>query len=157
MTMENERKTVWYLEPYVWLVISFPLTAVVAGIITIIFAVNSNDGLVTDDYYKRGLAINRVLERDQMASQYQLQATLDIIRGNPFVKVMLTGNREFIYPEKITVRFLHPTRKGLDRQLVLDRIDDGNYRGSAPALVNGKWYVSIEAQDWRLLKEYTVR
>lgn len=157
MNMENERKSVWYLEPYVWLVISFPLTAVVAGIITIILAVNSNDGLVTDDYYKRGLAINRVLERDQVASQYQLQATLDIIRGNPFVKVMLTGNREFIYPENITVKFLHPTRKGLDQQLVLNRVDGGNYQGLTPALVDGKWYVSIEAQDWRLLNEYTVR
>lgn len=157
MTMEHERKSVWYLEPYVWLVISFPLTAVVAGIITVILAVNSNDGLVTDDYYKRGLAINRVLERDQVALQYQLQATLDIIRGNPFVKVMLTGNREFIYPENITVKFLHPTRKGLDQQLVLNRIGGGNYQGLTPALVDGKWYVSIEAQDWRLLNEYTVR
>lgn len=61
----------WHKEHYVWLIIFFPMLAVIAGIVITILAVQSNDSLVVDDYYKQGLEINRVLERDQSALEYQ--------------------------------------------------------------------------------------
>ena len=48
----------WYAEPWVWLLIALPMTAVIGGMITIYLAVTTSDGLVVDDYYKRGKAIN---------------------------------------------------------------------------------------------------
>ena len=58
---------VWYREPFVWMVISFPLAAVIAGTITIYLAIVSFDGLVVDNYYQRGLEINKVLDRESFA------------------------------------------------------------------------------------------
>ena len=55
----------WYREPWPWILMSVPATAVVAGIITLWLAVSSADGLVAEDYYKQGLAINRVIEREE--------------------------------------------------------------------------------------------
>ncbi len=52
-----------------------------------------------------------------------------------------------------TVRFalLHATRAGLDRMLELNRTPQGSYHGLLPALASGRWYLQIEAEDWRLL------
>ena len=54
----HKLKKPWYREPWVWLMIALPASAVVGGIITIYLAVSTSDGLVVDDYYKRGKAIN---------------------------------------------------------------------------------------------------
>lgn len=53
-----------------------PGIVVIAGTITAYLAVVSNDGLVVDDYYKQGLAVNQVMERNQRAEQIGLQAEL---------------------------------------------------------------------------------
>ena len=44
----------WYQEGYVWLVIAIPGLAVVMGVVLITLASTSFDGLVADDYYKKG-------------------------------------------------------------------------------------------------------
>ena len=75
----RNNSTPWHKEHYVWLIIFFPLLAVVGGIITFILAINSNDGLVVDDYYKQGLEINRTLERDQNAANYELDADIQFM------------------------------------------------------------------------------
>jgi hypothetical protein len=49
-----KQKTPWYREPWVWLMIAFPMSAVIGGMITIYLAVTTSTGLVVDDYYKRG-------------------------------------------------------------------------------------------------------
>jgi hypothetical protein len=67
----------WYAEPWVWLIIAIPLTAVIVGMITIYLAVSTSDGLVVDDYYKRGKAINVDLARDRAAARYELRAQID--------------------------------------------------------------------------------
>ena len=65
LTAVMSEKKPWYAEPWVWLMISFPLAAVIGGMITIYLAVLTSDGLVVDDYYKRGKAINVDLARDR--------------------------------------------------------------------------------------------
>jgi len=68
----------WYREPWPWIIIAGPASAVVAGVALLWLAIDSNDGLVVDDYYKEGLAINQVIRRDQAAFdlRYRAQAVL---------------------------------------------------------------------------------
>ena len=54
----------WYKERWPWILMAGPALVIVAGIITVWLAVISNDGLVSDDYYKQGLAVNQRLQRD---------------------------------------------------------------------------------------------
>jgi hypothetical protein len=49
--------TPWYKEPWPWILMAPPATAVLAGIATVWIAVASADGLVAEDYYKQGLAM----------------------------------------------------------------------------------------------------
>jgi len=58
----------WYREPWPWLLMAGPAVVVVAGFVTLWLAFNSDDGLVADDYDKRGQAIHQTLSRDRAAA-----------------------------------------------------------------------------------------
>ena len=57
----------WYREPWPWILMAGPAAVIVAGAFTIWLAVASADGLVAEDYYRRGLEINRELKREPQA------------------------------------------------------------------------------------------
>lgn len=58
--METKQLQPWWKYGYVWLVISGPLVVVVASFITLYLALNTPDQVV-DDYYRKGIEINRTL------------------------------------------------------------------------------------------------
>jgi len=148
----NKSIVPWYQEPFVWLLIFFPASAVVGGMITIYLAISSNDGLVIDDYYKQGLEINRVLKRDQMATTYQLQATLKLNVERHFAHLFLTAIPSYQLPNKINLNFHHHTKAGFDQTILLERIGDNFYQGQLPELITGKWTIELTTGEWRLLK-----
>ena len=145
----HTKKTPWYREPWVWLMISLPMSAVIGGIITIYLAVSTSDGLVVDDYYKRGKAINLDLARDQAAARYQLRADIDIDMRDNRVRLLLESSGA-VLPDTLTFSLLHPTRPGHDQVIVLQHVGDGVYRGSVDELARSNWYLQLEADDWRL-------
>jgi len=138
----------WYREPMVWMIIAFPLTAVIAGIATYIIADRTRDGLVVDDYYKKGKEINLSLARDHAAVRHGLSGRVRLDRGQLVLK--LAARPGFELPDTVSFSWLHATRSGFDRTLSLSRDRTGNYRSEVPDLAPGHWYLQIEAQDWRL-------
>ena len=134
-------------EPLVWLVVGIPAATVVAGAFTWWIAAQRADSNVADDYYKRGLAINRSLERESRAKVLGLRAELTLAGEND-LRLRLTGGSTL--PPTVTVVLTHPVRAEQDRRLSLDRQADGVYRIVAPQVGAGNWDVSIEAQDWRV-------
>lgn len=155
MSVNHEQKP-WYREHYVWLIISFPATAVIAGIITAVIAIKTDDGLVVDDYYKEGLAINRKLERDRLAAEYELTANLQYAKDNENIRLVIGSNNDFIYPDKLKVSFLNASKAGVDKEEILTRSGNNIYLGSTPRLGKGKWHVLIEHDNWRLLRTINI-
>lgn len=146
----------WYKEPYVWMLILFPMLAVIGGIATTILAVQSDDGLVVDDYYKHGLEINRTLERDQVALDYNLDADIQLDQKLEEVAITMSSVLGFVYPTNLSVTFLHATRSGLDKEVNMLLTQENIYRGNLSVLAAGKWYVHIQYDNWRLIKTITV-
>ena len=146
----------WFREPWVWLLIALPASAVLGGIITIWIAVKSDDGLVQDDYYKGGLEINKKLDRDRAAIKYDLVANLKISEGQNRILISLDANDKFVTPGSIKISFLHPTMKGLDQILILRADAKGVYASALPSLIDSHWYLQIEADDWRLLEDVVI-
>jgi uncharacterized protein len=140
----------WYREPLVWLIISLPLSAVIAGFFTLYLAISSRDGLVVDDYYQKGKEINKSLARDVAAAQHGLRAGVQLDAAKQEVVVQLSAAKGQHLPDGLELRWLHATRAGFDRTQLLIRSPDGRYRSAFPELAPGHWYVQIEAQDWRL-------
>ncbi len=153
---DSQQVLPWYKEYYVWMIIFFPLLAVIGGIVTTILAVQSDDGLVVDDYYKQGLEINRTLERDKVALDYNLDADIKLDQEREEVSITLTSASGFVYPTNLPVTFLHATRSGLDKEVNMLLTQENIYRGNLSVLTAGKWYVHIQRDDWRLIKTITV-
>ena len=55
----------WWRHGHVWLIIAGPAAVVVAGLVTAWIAVASPDPVVADDYYRRGLDINKAKARER--------------------------------------------------------------------------------------------
>ncbi len=140
----------WYQFPFVWMLIALPLTAVVGSFVSLALAIHSDDGLVEDDYYKRGMEINRQLDRDKAAAAHGLTSTLDFDDAHHELRVRLAARQAIAWPDNITLKLMHATRGGLDKTALLPRQSDGSYRMPLPDLAPGHWDVQIAAQDWRL-------
>ena len=134
-----------------------PFLVVVAGVVTVYLAVISNDGLVDDDYYKQGLAINQETARDQMAAQQGMQAEMMQNAENGGLRVLLQANPGVALPHILAVRIDHPTRAGVDQRLTL-KGERGVYSGTLKAPLVGRWHIVIEDEkrEWRLSGDWVI-
>jgi hypothetical protein len=142
----------WHLEPWPWILMAGPFVVVVAGLLTAWIAVKTSDGLVTEDYYKKGLAINQTLTSSEQARKVGLLAGIRITGGILSVRLQATTDPAFLLPSKLLVSISHPTRAGLDQSSILVR--SGNtYHGPVHLPVAGHWLVLLEDEKktWRLL------
>lgn len=149
MNPNNQNPKPWYRHPWPWILMAGPAVVVVAGIVTAWIAVTTSDGLVTDDYYKQGLAVNQKLARIDAAAAMQLEARLRLAAGR--IELKLASRAGAPLPDRVRVTLAHPTRGGEDQQTVLEG-DKGNYAGQIAALGPGRWLVVVEdeANTWRL-------
>lgn len=51
----------WWKFGHVWLIISGPLAVILAGVVTVWLAISRPDPVVAEDYYRRGIEINKTL------------------------------------------------------------------------------------------------
>ena len=139
----------WYREPWPWLLMAGPAAVIVAGAATIWIAMASADGLVAEDYYREGLAINKVLAREEAARR--LGITAEVFLEKNLLSVNLKGQQ----PEALFAHLAHATRAGYDLRLRLVPSGEGVYRAELPPLPAGHWRIVIEdpRSTWRIAKE----
>jgi len=141
----------WYREPWPWILAAGPFIVVVAAFYTAWLAVKSNDGLVTDDYYKKGLAANQTIARSEEAAKMGLVAGIRVSADALSVRLQAADGK-FVMPPTLVVTVTHPTRAGLDQSRVLARTGD-SYAGEFRLPAAGHWLVLLEDErkTWRLM------
>ena len=141
--------TPWYRYRWPWILMTGPAVAVVAGVITMYIAFTHADPLVVDQYYKEGLAINRVLERDHAALARGYRATIVFNEDRTLMRVQLAGED---WPAELRLHFIHLTRSGLDREFSARLIQPGMYQAAARLPQAARWNVVLEdaRRQWRL-------
>ena len=152
MTNTTTSPPIWYKQFWPWFLIFFPATAVVAGIATLILAIQSDDGLVIDDYYKAGLAINQTLERKQKAHELDLNARVNWDKLTQVITLRLTGKMSEL-PPRLTMQLAHATRANFDQSVTLFLAPDkGSYTGRIKSVTRGDWIIILEPEDknWRI-------
>ncbi len=139
----------WYRQLWPWLILSGPAAVLIAGAITTWIAFASADGLVAEDYYKQGMAINKVLAREDTAKRLGISAGVVLKDGK--IQVSLEGES----PEALFVHLAHGTRAGHDQRLRLSPAGKGLYEAELGALAAGHWLIVIEDPrgTWRIVKE----
>ena len=146
----------WYREPWPWLLMAGPATVLVAGAITTWIAFATSDGLVAQDYYKQGLAVNRLIEKEERAARLGLRGRVELPGDRHRVRVNLDGAD----PAQLLLHFAHATRQGHDLALRLARVGPGRYEAAVPGeLPAGRWNLSMEAPggEWRLTGAWSGR
>ncbi|SMC22094.1 hypothetical protein SAMN02745857_01323 [Andreprevotia lacus DSM 23236] len=141
----------WHKSFWPWFLIALPAIAVVASSWTFYIALRSDDGVVDDDYYKQGQAINQDLGRDRAAAAMGINAQLMLGSDRRSVRVLL--NKPLDNAAALQLDLLHPTRSGQDQHLALKQEGPLMYSGQlTTALVQPRWDVELgdSSNHWRL-------
>lgn len=147
----------WWTEWGLLLVVGLPALTILACAVTITIAVKGRDGVVSEDYYRQGLAINRSLKREEVATERGLSATLSLDSERQRIQIQVSqANGEnppsTESPERQHLRLelinaVHPER---DQRLILSPETDGRWFAEVPGLTTGPWDIVLEGNDWRL-------
>ncbi len=73
----------WWKFGHVWLVLAGPALVVVAGFVTLYIAVRMPDPVVSEDYYRKGIEMNKTLESDAASLAPAVQARNHAATGTP--------------------------------------------------------------------------
>jgi uncharacterized protein len=128
-----------------------PFTVVVAAITTAWIAISTSDPLVTDDYYRQGLAAGQTVTKSELAKTLGISAAVRVSSDSLAIRLSVK-DAAYTLPSKLVVAVTHPTRAGIDQTQTLSLGSDG-YVGKFHLPASGHWLVLIEdeAKSWRLM------
>ena len=139
-TITPETTRPWYREPFVWLLIALPLSAVIASISTAIIAVKGADSLVADNYYRRGLAINQDTLAVDAAHTLGIRAHITVRAAQ--IEMRLDAPPSIV-GTALTLSLHHPADSRLDQELKLHYVGQRRYLAALNVRHHGYWYVDI--------------
>ncbi|QTP53995.1 FixH family protein [Billgrantia sulfidoxydans] len=146
--------TPWYKQFWPWFLLGLLFSAIGVSSTFAVLSVRSFDGMVQEDYYEHGRAINMVLAKQQRANELNLDAELRIDPLTSDIIVQLDGDDR---PERLHLRLIFPTQDDRDQDLTLEHVRDGRYLGQAPDNLRHRWYLQLqpgtESPEWRLVGE----
>ncbi|WP_114418079.1 FixH family protein [Marinospirillum perlucidum] len=148
-TLEKKSRKPWYKEPFAWLAF-FPVTlGVFFGLSLLVIGNINYDGVVDENYYKEGLAINQSFERDRFAEELNLTASLRFVQDQ--LHMDLQGQLPE-YPEELLVHMENPTRASKDFTIAMKHLQGGRYLGTLTQQPDNDWDVKLYGPDreWRL-------
>ncbi|HET7402798.1 MAG TPA: FixH family protein [Usitatibacter sp.] len=138
----------WYREPWPWILIAGPAVVVAAATWTAVIAVRSDDGLVTEDYYRQGLAINRELARERHAGELGVVARLGF--GDGVVRVELPA--AVPAAAALELKLAHPARGKYDETIEMKPVGNNTYEGGVRMAPQGVSRIVLQDRErtWRL-------
>lgn len=148
--MQTHEKKAWFKQFWPWFLILLPLTAVTAGVSTLIIAVNNEPEMVVADYYKTGKAINTDLSLLTHAKELGISAKVRQQENALLISFIGLPNNS-----SISLSLFHATQSKRDKSVMLTADAAGNYHYQTEQPLAGKWTLRIEPFDkkWRLQKD----
>lgn len=156
ITQPHGKSVPAWKNPWFLFVFGLPAIVVVACFITLYLAIKSDDGVVTKDYYKEGLAINQDLRLEKKAQELGLRgrltfegtAVLLTLEGNEMGNAAINGQPLPLFLQNMGV----PAR---DQAVTLVPIAGTNsWRGQLTSKADkGRWEIRLESAGWRLTKD----
>lgn len=145
----------WYRNGWPWALMAGPAFVIVGGAYATWLAASTSDGLVADDYYKRGVAINRTLSRSEHAARIGLVGALRIDADGEVRLALSRADGMTDFPAQVQLRIVHPTRAGQDRVVALVRQGADVYIGRVDPPGPGRRHAVAESDSWRVSGDFT--
>lgn len=137
----------WYRERWPWFLMLGPALVLIAGAYTTWLAYSTDDGLVARDYYKRGLLINKTLQRDHNAAARAISAHGAWSLDGRSLSVQVIGVSQVVTDPVLRVVL---DRVGAEQVVRLRNIGGGWYEAAWVRPADERWRAVLEADDWRL-------
>jgi len=149
---EDSNPPPWYKQFWPWFIMALPASVVVASMFLIKAAVDSDDGLVSKDYYKEGKAIYLDARAKQKARDLGIVANIEFAQAERLIRVDISSESlAAVGPLELALR--HPTRADKDSLLELQAVGPKTYQAAMPDLSStAGWNVELTATDanWQL-------
>ncbi len=114
--MKQSDTTPWYKQFWPWFLITIPVISMILSITMLNLALNTEDSLVIDDYYKEGRGINLELTKVQEAKVQDISTRITF--NNKRVSLEFnTGAPQSA--QALQLFFYHPTLQNKDFSLLL--------------------------------------
>ncbi|GAA0852149.1 FixH family protein [Aliiglaciecola litoralis] len=115
-------------------------------------ALNTDDSLVIDDYYKEGRGINLELTKVQEAKALNIKTLLKV-DGNRISLEFLSGSPKT--GEALQLFFYHPTLEKMDFSALLTQDANGMFRTTLDSPISGKWTVTLTpmTHNWKIVQQ----
>ena len=130
------------------LLIAIPFAAVIFGIFMVTVALWFPDDLVVDDYYKDGMAINQNIDKQLLATELGVKASLVLLSPERVVFKI-----ENLIDNTVQLALRHVTDSDRDQVIMLQAGATNEYAadGQTLGMLNDKgvWYLELSGQDER--------
>lgn len=126
--------------------LEWPIDLLIAALVTIYIAVVTDDGLVSDDYYKEGLAIHIDADRGARAQALGITGSVSYDAETGAVTVEF-GESLSGAPPQLTLSLVHPTLPNQDQTTQLTGRDGRRYAGRIEPLGPANWRIQLEPDD----------
>jgi hypothetical protein len=127
---------------------SGPAVVVVAGLATAVIAARTSDSLVTEDYYRQGMAINSVLRLERQASELGVVAHMSF--RDRIVRIELPSSVPA--SAALHLALMRPSRATQDEAIDLLPVERNVYEGVLRSAPRGVTRIALEDRErtWRL-------
>lgn len=126
--------------------ISFAVMFLVNAVL-IISAIKSDDGIVEENYYSRGLNYQQEINDQSIQKKLGWQVTFENLKEKKHFFYIISAKDKKGLPltnAKVSINFFRPTRKGFDQSLYLNETGGGVYKAETVLPLPGLWDVNIE-------------
>lgn len=86
----DDQKKAWWHHGYAWLAFGGPAIVVIASLITVYIAVSNHDPVIDEDYYQKGININKTLANQ--SSDAKAEKPLSPAEKNALAPAVLARN-----------------------------------------------------------------
>lgn len=138
--------------PVFWIMWLLPAAAVVAGLATLVIALRHADRALPASYHWEGEHLDQDFAQQRLAAAHRIE--VDIATGAGECSALLRHAPDD--PASLTLTFTHSSDAGLDRVVLLRRMQPGQYRGACAPLPAGRWRVALEdaAGAWAIRAQF---
>ena len=142
----------WYKQPWLLLALVPLVATVIAGTTFLVVSIQSSDGIVKEDHYRKSKGYFKDSTKQQLAFDKKIAANIAIDNITGDLSIKLSGDLTPL-PKLLSIDFVSPTHQKYDINVILKQVaDQAFYLGSLPSPLAGKRYLMVtpQAQNGRL-------
>ena len=134
--------------------------SVTANMTMLYFSITSNDGLVEDNYYSKGLNYQKEIDREKLQQKLGWTALLNHT-SNTYTVIARNINNTPLEHANISLNFFRPSKSGFDQDIFLKEVNPGIYQADVDLKLKGNWNVTTEIRKnnslWKKKEKITIK